>query len=100
MKRFITTALTIFLLIISTTSCVQEVDLSQLENYFFVDVGGALLPVLAAGNPESNVAIIFVHGGPGNSGLVFRRDKGLYDLEQGLQNDLLRSARLRDDTRQ
>ena len=54
----------------------------KMEKFYFVDVGGgALLPVMAAGNSGSDVAIIFVHGGPGNSGMLFRQDKGLFNLE-------------------
>ena len=53
----------------------------KLEKFSFVDVDGALLPVMAAGKATSDIAIIFVHGGPGNSGILFRRYKGLFDLE-------------------
>jgi len=53
----------------------------KLERQVFVDVGGAILPVMIAGKNTSDVAIVFVHGGPGNSGQLFRKFKGLYDLE-------------------
>lgn len=47
----------------------------------FVDVGGAVLPVLVAGKNSSDIAIVFVHGGPGFSSQLFRRQRGLFDIE-------------------
>ena len=53
----------------------------KLEKQFFVDVGGAILPVMVAGKNTSDIAIIFVHGGPGNSSQLYRRYSGLFNLE-------------------
>lgn len=39
----------------------------QLDNYYFVKVGDVALPVRVCGNINSELAIIFNHGGPGGS---------------------------------
>lgn len=40
---------------------------NQLDNYYFVKIGDAALPVRVTGNLNSDVAVIFIHGGPGGS---------------------------------
>lgn len=39
----------------------------QLDNYYFVKVGNVALPVRVCGNINSDVAIVFIHGGPGGT---------------------------------
>lgn len=39
----------------------------QVDNYYFVKVGDVALPVRVRGNINSDVAIVFIHGGPGGS---------------------------------
>jgi pimeloyl-ACP methyl ester carboxylesterase len=81
----ITRCLAAFLLLhmVFLQSCYTDLVIDgRMEKYAFVDVGSAVLPVLVAGKVNSDAAVIFVHGGPGNSGMLFRKDKGLYDLEE------------------
>lgn len=47
-------------------SCKKESS-SDLDNYYFLSIDNVALPVRVTGNPNSNVAIVFVHGGPGGS---------------------------------
>ena len=39
----------------------------QIDNYYFVKVGDVGLPVRVCGNIKSDIAIVFVHGGPGGT---------------------------------
>lgn len=39
----------------------------QLDNYYFVKVGNVALPVRVCGNINSDIAIVFIHGGPGGT---------------------------------
>ena len=39
----------------------------QVDNYYFVKVGNVALPVRVCGNINSDIAIVFVHGGPGGT---------------------------------
>ncbi|MFN8284852.1 MAG: alpha/beta hydrolase [Chitinophagales bacterium] len=47
-------------------SC-KKTTVTNLDNYYFVKIGDAALPVRICGNANSQTAIIFVHGGPGSS---------------------------------
>lgn len=50
-------------------SCKKEAKVAsgQLDNYYFVKVGDVALPVRVCGNINSDIAIVFNHGGPGGS---------------------------------
>lgn len=39
----------------------------QLDNYYFVKIGNIALPVRVCGNINSDIAVVFVHGGPGGT---------------------------------
>ena len=42
-------------------------DGNQIDNYYFVKIGNVGLPVRICGNINSDIAIVFVHGGPGGT---------------------------------
>lgn len=60
----------IFLLFLCI-SCVffscKKTTVTNLDNYYFVKIGSVALPVRVCGNPNSQTAVIFVHGGPGST---------------------------------
>ena len=58
-----------FIAVVSITSCSKDPKLAadQLDNYYFVKVGNTALPVRVCGNINSDIAVVFVHGGPGGS---------------------------------
>ena len=58
-----------FLSLIVLTGCNKDpkVPSGQLDNYYFVKVGNTALPVRVCGNINSNIAIVYIHGGPGGS---------------------------------
>ncbi|MCB9033716.1 MAG: alpha/beta hydrolase [Chitinophagales bacterium] len=47
-------------------SCKKESN-GSLDNYYFLSIDNVALPVRVTGNPNSDIAIVFVHGGPGGS---------------------------------
>lgn len=82
LRRILVPALAAAVLTLVPGGCATDyVENGRMVRQVFVDVGGAILPVAIAGRAESDVAIVFVHGGPGNSGELFRQFRGLYDLE-------------------
>ncbi len=83
MKQLILKIFVVIVCVALFSSCsLDKVDPNgKMEKAYFVDVDGAVLPVTVAGQTNSDVAIIFVHGGPGNSSQLARKGKGLFDLE-------------------
>ncbi len=59
----------IFLAAFAVTACSPDPKPNgdQLDNYYFVKVGNVALPVRVCGNINSDIAIVFIHGGPGGS---------------------------------
>ena len=55
----------LLILVLAIFSCQKE-DLSQ-EDQFFVSNDDAVMPVYIRGNLESDVIILFLHGGPGGN---------------------------------
>ncbi len=55
-----------FLIFVFTISSCQKEDLFP-EDHFFVSNDDAIMPVYIRGNLESNVIILFLHGGPGGN---------------------------------
>lgn len=60
-----------------------KIDGNQLDNYYFVKVGNAALPVRVCGNINADIAIVFVHGGPGGTaqserGIVYWKEMEKY----------------------
>lgn len=62
------------------TACESESLL--LEDHFFVENKGAIMPVQVRGNPESNNMVLFLHGGPGGSASQAAFLPAFQDLEQ------------------
>lgn len=58
------------------TSCQKEkISVgTQVSETFYVENNGASMPVLVEGNTASRVFLIFVHGGPGASSLIYNTD--------------------------
>ncbi|MCP4124940.1 MAG: alpha/beta hydrolase, partial [Bacteroidetes bacterium] len=79
MKRSIGFILVIALLM-SMFSCDKQ-DVLPVSVINQLQVEGAVLPVHMHGNQESNVAVIVVHGGPGESAILKRNAVGLHRLE-------------------
>lgn len=59
--------ISIVLLFLTACNPDPKVDAGQLDNYYFVKVGNIALPVRLCGNINSDIAVIYVHGGPGGS---------------------------------
>lgn len=59
----------LLVLVISSVRCSKDSkpDKNMLDNYYFVKVGNVALPVRVCGNINSDIAVIFIHGGPGGS---------------------------------
>lgn len=75
----------IWLIILLTVVSCKKDDVLKLGVYNQLEHEGATLPVYVHGNTESNVAIIVVHGGPGESAILKRDAIGFYRLEQDYQ---------------
>ena len=52
-------------ILLSFTACKKNSDYEG--DHFFVDNDGAIMPVIVKGNINSNVFVIFLHGGPGGN---------------------------------
>jgi pimeloyl-ACP methyl ester carboxylesterase len=63
----IATALLACILFAAGCSPDPKPDGDQVDNYYFIKVGNVALPVRLCGNINSDVAIVFVHGGPGGT---------------------------------
>lgn len=54
----------------------------QLDNYYFVKVGNVALPVRVCGNINADIAIVFVHGGPGGTAQAERANIYWKEMEK------------------
>ncbi|MCB0507545.1 MAG: alpha/beta hydrolase [Chitinophagales bacterium] len=73
----------LFATILATlTSCDPKPAADQLDNYYFVKVGDVALPVRVCGNINSDIAIVFVHGGPGGSAQAERQNIYWKEIEK------------------
>jgi pimeloyl-ACP methyl ester carboxylesterase len=70
-------------LFISIASCSKKEDVPNglMDEHYIVKVDKIGLPVRVAGNKASKIAVIMVHGGPGNSSQTFRFTTGVRNLE-------------------
>lgn len=68
-------------LLLFLSACSKSAFLTE-GDYFHLDHQGAKLPVWVKGNLDSEVFIITVHGGPGDSGHEFPLSKGFEYLEE------------------
>ncbi|MCB0502283.1 MAG: alpha/beta hydrolase [Bacteroidetes bacterium] len=79
--RFYSIGILLTLVMLSFISCKKTNELPNSSiNQLRTD--GAVLPVHIHGNKNSDVAIVVVHGGPGESGILKRDAVGLYRLEE------------------
>lgn len=53
--------------------------IAQEEKFFYIENDKALMPVIIDGNNTSDITIVFIHGGPGNSG-VLENELGNFDV--------------------
>jgi pimeloyl-ACP methyl ester carboxylesterase len=72
--------LILFVLALTIFSCKKE-DVLPSSTYTQLAHEGAVMPVYMHGNTESDVAIIIVHGGPGESAILKRDALGFNRLE-------------------
>ena len=81
-----------FLLIIFSffmcLSCQEEKIISgnRVSETFYVENQGASMHVLVEGNVTSKVFLLFVHGGPGSSSLIYHTDYISHHLENNYAN--------------
>lgn len=69
----------VFYLMLLLSSCHRE-DISKgnnISDLFYLENQGAKMPVLVEGNINSGVILIFLHGGPGGTGIGFNNDEGM-----------------------
>ena len=71
----------IFIILISMFSCKKK-DYSSLSDDFRVRHANADMPVYVHGNGSEKIFIIFIHGGPGDSGYANRAGKAAAELEK------------------
>ena len=50
---------------------------TSIQDLFYVDNDGAKMPVLVEGNTASKIIVLFVHGGPGGTGIGFNNDANI-----------------------
>ena len=67
----------LFLFLMGILSCQKEKTTIGVtaNDLFYVENDGAKMPVLVAGNTASKVMVLFVHGGPGGSGITLNNDE-------------------------
>ena len=70
----------LLIVVLITFSC-QKDDYSLVSDAFRVRNGNADMPVYVHGNNSEYIYIIFIHGGPGDSGYANRAGKAATELE-------------------
>ena len=71
----------LFVVVFAFFSCQKE-DLSSLSDEFRVRHANADMPVYVYGNGSEKIFIVFLHGGPGDSGYASRGGKASTELEK------------------
>jgi proline iminopeptidase len=71
-----------FTAVLSSCNPDPKPDGNQVDNYYFVKVGNVALPVRVCGNINSEVAIVFVHGGPGGTAQTERSNIYWKEIEK------------------
>ncbi len=71
--------------LLTACSTSPKVPADQLDNYYFVKVGDIALPVRVCGNINADIAIVYVHGGPGGSAQGERANKYWEEIENLLR---------------
>lgn len=82
MKSYLITFISVTLLLF--TACQKSEFLAE-GDFFHVSHKGAKMPVWVMGNFDSDVMLITVHGGPGDTGMGFHLSRGF----QALENDYM-----------
>ena len=59
------------LLLLLLFSCEKAEIGTGVEDHFFLENGGAIMPVLVEGNTVSKTFIIVIHGGPGGNAMIY-----------------------------
>jgi len=74
----------LFLSVAAITACSPDPkpDGDQIDNYYFVKVGNVALPVRVCGNINSDIAIVFVHGGSGGTAQLERANIYWKEIEK------------------
>ncbi len=69
----------LILVLVILISCNKEEISSgnSISDLFFLENQGAKMPVLVEGNIDSKVILIFLHGGPGGTGIGFNNDANI-----------------------
>ena len=52
------------------------------QDFFYLQRGSVLLPVWVQGNPDAEVVVIVLHGGPGDTSQIYRRTEVFSPLEE------------------
>jgi len=75
----------LFITVLDLGSCNDQLlnDEYKGGDWFYLENAGAVMPVWVRGNKSSNVFVIFLHGGPGNTSL----DAAISSTHRQLQND-------------
>lgn len=82
LNRIISSILFFAVLFIAGCSPDPKPNGDQVDNYYFVKVGNVALPVRVCGNINSDIAIVFVHGGPGGSAQAERGNVYWKEIEK------------------
>ena len=67
----------LLLLLAGILSCQKEKITigTSVQDFFYVENDGAKMPVVVEGNTASKIMVLFVHGGPGGTGIGFNNDE-------------------------
>ncbi len=74
--------ITVLIILVSLFSSCKKEDISSIADDFRVRHDNADMPVYVYGNGTEKVFIIFIHGGPGDSGYANREGKAAAELEK------------------
>lgn len=56
---------------VSLLSCEKELIGTGIEDHFFLENEGAIMPVVVEGNTNSKTFILILHGGPGGNAMIY-----------------------------
>lgn len=69
MKNTAFTFLSLFVLLLF--SCEKDLIGTGIKDHFFLENGGANMPVVVEGNTSSKIFILILHGGPGGNAMIY-----------------------------
>ena len=70
------------IIILSFFASCEKKELSELNDVFYVRYADADMPVYIHGNASDKVFLLFIHGGPGDNGLIYREGVASEELEK------------------